>query len=138
MKVLMVIMVGLMVVAAGCKKGGSSTTVEGQNAMSLTLHQPSDVTLKRGEIEKIKIDVVRHNMTGPVTVSFQNLPKGVKVVDADKQIVGDNGEYNLQAAMDADLVANSQVTVTAKMPDGMGATKTFGITIKEAKEAATP
>ena len=121
-------MIALLVAVFGCEQ----TTVEGTGGRKLTLSQPSSQTLKRGETNTISISITRASFSNPVEVKFSNLPKGVSVVE-DKKIGTDqnSGTYTLHAAPDADLVANHVAKVTVEGPDGMTATETFQITVKD-------
>jgi hypothetical protein len=119
----------LLLVMVGCDK----TTVEGPGGKKLTVVQPSNQTLKRGEINEIAIKVARTNTGAPLKVEFEGLPKGVTVIEDSKKISSDQNvvNYTLHAAPDADLVQNSQAKVTVSTPDGMKATETFTITVKD-------
>lgn len=118
----------LLLVALGCEK----TTVQGTNGKKLTLLQPTSQTMKRGETNSISITVTRSNFGDAVGVKFANLPKGVHVIE-DKKIGADQniGTYTLHSAPDADLVTNHVARVTVEGPEGMTATETFEITIKD-------
>lgn len=101
-----------MLATPGCQ---SEDTVEGTEGRALTLTAPEPVTLRRGDIVSVSLTIERTDLDQDVSVSFSQLPAGVSVVDEDKNIVGTEGTYRLQADDDADLVANhrAQVTVTA-------------------------
>lgn len=105
-----------------------------QNAAGkkLSLSQPSNQTLTRGETNEIAISINRENFATAVKVTFSNLPNGVHVVD-EREIPGDQSRmtYTLHAANDADLVANHESRVTAEGPDKMATTQTFKLTIQE-------
>ncbi len=118
----------LVLAALGCEK----TTVEGPSGKKLTVVQPASQTLKRGETNEIAIMVTRTNINSPLTVKFENLPKGVTVIE-DKKIAADQNVVNftLHAAPEADLVENAQSKVTVAAPDGLMATETFKITVKD-------
>jgi hypothetical protein len=109
---IVVLTVLAMLSAVGCQ---SEDTVEGTQGRALTLTAPEPVTLRRGEIVSVPLTIERTDLDQEVSVSFSQLPDGVSVVDEDKNIVGTEGTYRLQADDDADLVANhrAQVTVTA-------------------------
>ena len=113
--------------AAGCEK----TTVESSAGKKLTLVKPSNQTITRGETEKVMVAVARTNFEGPVMVRFNDLPRGVSVVDSTSNIDGNERTFVLKAAADADLVKNHSASVTATGPDGMAATEKFEITVKE-------
>lgn len=118
-------------VVAGCGK----TTVQGPEGKELTLFEPADQTLERGETNEIAIQIMRSDWDGPVRVEFTGLPKGVSVIDLrDLNPSESRIGFTLQAALDADLVSNSLVHVTAHGPDGMKATESFRITVVERGE----
>lgn len=113
--------------------GCSSTSATGPGEKKLTLLKPMDQTLKRGELNKVAITVVRRNFTTDVPVRFENLPDGVKVVEKDKKIEEDQYivNYTMFAANDADLVAGHVVKVTAEGPEGLKVTESFEVSVKE-------
>ena len=123
--------------AIGCevKVSKPPSTAEGPSAKKLTLYAPSDRSLNRGDLEKMKIVVKRENFSSPLTVSFSKLPSGVTVV-IDKTIASDKDELEvaLHAAPDADLVTDHVATVTVAAPDGFSASQTFKITVKSKTE----
>jgi hypothetical protein len=114
----------------GCKK---SATVEGEGAQRLTLKQPSAVTLHRGGTATTDVEITRHGITGEVTVKFDNLPKGVDVVDASNRIIGDRATYTLRASDTADLVEKSVAQVTASTSAGPSVSQNLDVTVKEKK-----
>lgn len=130
MKVMIGIVAALALVVAGL--GCEKSTVEGPAGKKLTVVQPSNQTIKRGETNEIAIKVTRTNISDPLTVKFDGLPKGVTVVE-EKKITPDQNSvnYTLHAALDADLVQNSQSKVTVSTPDGIKTTETFTITVKD-------
>jgi len=113
--------------SAGCEK----TTVESTSGKKLTLMKPTDQNINRGDTEKVMVVVARSNFDAPVMVRFNDLPRGVSVVDSTSNIDGNERTFVLKAAADADLVTNHQASVTATGPDGMAATEKFEITVKE-------
>src|SRR5262249_11168545 len=115
------------IAVVGCEK----TTVEGPNAKKLTLVKPADQTIKRGDAEKVSITVKRTNFNEPVTVQFENLPKGVTVTDDGGKIEGNERTFVLNASDSADLVQNYAASVSVKGPDGMTATEQFRITVRQ-------
>jgi len=94
----------------GCAKTAS---VDSEGGGKLTLDKPATVTLHRGGMAKADIKIKRQDFPGDVSVRFNNLPKGVDVVDESSKIVGDQGSYTLRAAETADLVENFAADVTA-------------------------
>ena len=115
--------------AAGC----ASSTAKGVGGRELTLVRPASQTLRRGETNRVAITVLRENIPSNVTVRFERLPKGVSVVEADRKLKP--GElhvnYTLFAANDADLVSNYQARVTAEASDGLSASETLTLTVKQ-------
>ena len=115
--------------AAGCEK----STVQGDAGKKLTLVKPINQSITRGETEKVSVVVARTNFDGPVMVRFDDLPRGVSLVDTVTNINGNENEkvFVLKAAADADLVKSHRATVSATGPDGMTVKEQFEITIKE-------
>lgn len=115
--------------AAGCEK----STVQGDAGKKLTLIKPLDQNITRGETEKVSVVVARTNFDGPVMVRFDDLPRGVSLVDTATNINANENEkvFVLKAAADADLVKNHRATVSATGPDGMTVKEQFELTIKD-------
>lgn len=113
--------------------GCSSTTAKGDGSRKLTMVKPSNQTLKRGDTNKVMITLVRENINSEVSVRFDNLPQGVKVIEQDKKIQNDETivNYTLFASNDAGLVSGNVVKVTAEGPDGLSVTESFEVTVKE-------
>lgn len=114
---------------AGCEK----TTTEGPQGKKLTIYKPADQTVMRGENNEIAITVARTNFEGALRIQFDDLPKGVKVLDADKGIPAGESRivFLLHADPDADLVSNHVAKVTVEGPDEMMALETFQISVKD-------
>ncbi|MCE9582764.1 MAG: hypothetical protein K8T20_09745 [Planctomycetes bacterium] len=113
--------------------GCTTTSANGSGGKKLTMVKPMNQTLKRGDTNKVAISIMREGITSEVAVRFDNLPKGVKVIETDKK--AHEGEYivnyTLFAANDAGLVTGSVVKVTAEGPDGLAVTETFEVSVKE-------
>jgi hypothetical protein len=118
-----------VIVWGGCKHAA----VEGPSGKKLTLTKPADQTLKRGQTNQVKVMINRDNFRDPVTIDFENLPKGVSVQDKDKKIAAEDNSANftLVADANADLVTNHEVRVTATGPDGMKVSEAFRVSVKE-------
>lgn len=112
---------------AGCKE----TTVEGPSGSKMSLVKPVDFTIHRGATEKESVMVTRPNVNGPVTVRFDDLPKGVTIVDDKLEIEGNKRAFVFKAADSADLVSNHVASVTVTSPDGTSATEKFKISVVE-------
>jgi hypothetical protein len=119
----------LLVFIGGCQK----TTVEGPSGKKLTLVKPADQTVKRGETNEVLVVVTRDNFRDPVEVKFENLPAGVQVLDAANKIATEDktAKYTLKAEPNAALVDNHEVKVTVIGPDGMKATESFRLSVKD-------
>ena len=81
--------------------------------MSLTV--PNDVTIDQGESETVKVSIDRDNFNEPVTVAFENLPAGVKLMEKDLTIPAgkESVQFTLQVERDAQPVENHPVRVKA-------------------------
>jgi uncharacterized membrane protein len=125
--------VAVALVAVGCenksppggpganpKPGGANTTARGQGGDTFKLENPGSMTLKQGEqIEQtLKIDR-GDNFKQPVTLTFDNLPKGVTMVPASIEIQSGNSQARVavKAANDAPT-GEHDVTVVAKPQTG--------------------
>ncbi len=129
MKTLSIMLIAsLLLMVVGCED--RSSTVTNATGGKLTLTAPGDVSIQRGEMAEVTINIKRENLAGPVTVRFNQLPAGVTLLDS-KEIVGNEGRYNLKAAADAALVVNHQAQVTATGGDGVAVTKEFKISVTE-------
>jgi hypothetical protein len=143
--------VALMLVA-GCKETGQSTEKTRSTAQtegkSLKFIAPAGVTLARGGTADVTIKLERKNFDDQVTVKFGDLPKGVHVVGASglnvntglvhidlgheaPPIAGDGAIYTLKADADAPLVADSEMQLTAKGPDGQPVKTSLKVTVIE-------
>ena len=128
---------GVFLLAAGCEyesrsdRMSSDTTVKGEHGERLSIHQPKDQDIRRGATETVTIRLQRSNISGPIRVTFSQLPSGVEAVDAPRETESDKIEVVLRARENADLVSNQRVLVTAEGPDNIRATESFNLTVKE-------
>ena len=126
----------LPVLALACVLPGlgcGSTSASGSGGKKLTMLKPVNQTLKRGDTNQVAITVMRQGMSSDVPVRFDNLPSGVKVIEKDKKVKGDEYivNYTLFASNDAGLISGHVVKVTAEGPDGLAVTESFEVTVKE-------
>lgn len=123
----------LAMVAVVASSVACSSTATGKDDRKITLVRPANQTLRRGEINKVAITVVRKNISTDVAVKFQHLPAGVKVIEEDRKMKPEEiiVSYTLHADNSADLVTNHNVEVTAEGPDGLAASEVFEVTVKE-------
>jgi hypothetical protein len=112
---------------AGC----SSTSAGNERGQKMTLVSPADQTLKRGEVNRVAVTVLRENLIDNVKVSFEDLPDGVNVIEKDREMNHDDLVviYTLHAENDADLVKNHEVKVRAEAPDGLAVTESFTVSV---------
>ena len=143
--------VALMLVS-GCKETGQSREKTSSTAQtegkSLKFIAPAAVSLARGGTADVTIKLERKNFDDKVTVKFDNLPKGVHVVNAAglnvnagpvridlgheaPPIAGDGAIYTLKADADAPLVSDSEMQLTAKGPDGQPVKTSLKVTVIE-------
>jgi hypothetical protein len=113
----------------GCK---DETTAKGEGDTKLTIVEPDDLSIQRGQTAKLTITIEREDMEKEVEISFSELPDGVEVVDADKKIVGEEGVYTFQAGNDASIVSGYEVGVTAKAGD-LEAQQSFSLEVTSAE-----
>jgi hypothetical protein len=120
-------------VVAGCNNAKSPVaSVEGSGGRKITLLDVADQTLTRGQTNKVMITVTRDKITDPLDVTFENLPKGVSVVESSPKIAANENivNFTLKAEPDADLVTNHEVKATIGHGD-MKVSDTFKVTVKE-------
>ena len=119
----------LAVLAVSCEK----TTTGSVDGRQLTVYQPGDQTVKKGEPNQVKVTIDRKNFRDPVKVSFDRLPEGVVATDKDKQISSEetSATFTLKAEAQAPLVTNHRVEVVARAPEGLESRQAFHLTIKE-------
>ena len=111
--------------------GLDGTTVRGKNGEKLVLYKPSNMTLKRGDAESVTVRMHRENFNGDVRVSVSNLPSGVEAVDAPRSTSSDSIKIVFRARDRADLVQNQDVLVTAEGPEGIRATESIKLTVRD-------
>jgi len=115
--------------SVGCS---GSTSVQGSGGKKLTLTKPLDTSIKQGDTVNVKASITREKFTEPVTIKFDNLPKGVEVGDSDMKIPSSENSktFTLKASPDAALVENHEASITAEGPESMKTTEKFKITVK--------
>ncbi len=102
----------LCTVPTGCRKQEAADI--GQDGDKLTLVRPNDMTLKQGGRGEIQINTTRANKEDIITVQFTGLPSGVRIVNSDKVIVGDETVYKVLVDESAPTVENHEVILTAR------------------------
>jgi len=115
---------------AGCNK----QTTEAPGGEKLTLYAPSNQTLTAGgDPNPIDVSIKREKFNEPVTVKFDDLPKGVTVQETDMTIAKDKEKttFNLKAAADAPEVTDHPVKVTVTGPKSLTAEQKFKVTVKK-------
>lgn len=122
------IAVACIVPGLGCASTStSSTTAE----RKLTMSKPGDLSLKRGEADEVVIKVWKQNINTDVSVRFDNLPRGVQVVE--KEVNSNDNQsfvsYTLSAGINAVIVEGQVVRVVARGPDGLEVTESFEMTV---------
>jgi hypothetical protein len=133
MKWMSFVIAGCLVLGSlGC--GGEKGTVQTKDGGKFTVTLPENQSLNPGESTKLKIKVDREGFDEDISVKFEGLPEGVRVVDADRKVKKGEKEqeYVLDAKPDAKPVKNHKVKVIAS-GKGSEITREFGVTINEKK-----
>lgn len=125
-------LIGLVAIVVAGAVGCERTSIRGASGKRLTLYKPADQTLVRGENNPIAIVISRERFSSSVKIRFENLPKGVTVVEK-KEIAPllDRAVFTLHASPSADLVSNNEVRVVAEGPDGLAVAERFLLTVKD-------
>ncbi len=125
------VFVGACADSRGRVGGVDRTTVLGSGGEKLTLVKPKNVAIRRGEAESVVVRLRRHHFSDEVKITVSQLPRGVNAVDVPRATNADRVELLLRADEDAALVRGHQVMVTAHGPDGISATETLEISVRE-------
>jgi hypothetical protein len=104
-------------------------SVQGTGGRSLGLASPPELVLRRGESRALRLDVERVNFRDPVRVSVSQLPRGVQVDDASRNVDATSTTFVLRASQDATLVHNHFVVVSVEGPDSMRASDNVRLTV---------
>ena len=116
----------LLLAATSCSKESAAS---GSSGTRLALTKPSNQSMTQGGSEKVGISIDRTGFADPVSVTFSNLPEGVRV-DGDTILAGDSKkDFVLVATPTAPVVEKKVVTVTAKGA-GITTSQTFELTVK--------
>lgn len=113
--------------------GCGSSTGKGPGGRELTLIKPADQTLSRGESNRVAVAIARDEFEGPVRVTFEGLPDGVRVAEGDTSIPADANVMNFTLVADAtaEIVSDKPVKVVVTGPDNLTTSEIFEITVKE-------
>ncbi len=95
----------------GCR---GESAASGPSGTRLALSTPADQRMAQGDSNKVAISIDRTGFGDAVTITFANLPEGVRV-DGDTIPAGDSKkDFVLVATPTAKIVETQIVTVTAK------------------------
>jgi hypothetical protein len=113
-------------------KKGSGAGAGADTEKKLTLKAPGNTTIKQDDTAAITVHITRDKFNDPVELKFNNLPKGVTVMENDLTISKDAKEakLTLKAAPDAEPVDDHKVTVHAS-GGGLQQDATFNVTVKK-------
>jgi ABC-type Zn uptake system ZnuABC Zn-binding protein ZnuA len=116
-----------LLVLVGCQQ-----TTNTEDGKKLSVTKPSDVTIKRGDTATVNVSISRGGFRDAVNVKFEDLPKGVKVQDADTKIASGetSAKFTLKAADDAEL-GEKTVKVVVTGTGGIKADEAFKATVKD-------
>jgi formylglycine-generating enzyme required for sulfatase activity/serine/threonine protein kinase len=98
-----------------------------RQAPALRLGEVPAVTLRQGQSKTIALEVKRSHCQGPVTVTLEGLPAGVKVQES-VVLDGPSGQMRLSASEDA-AVGQAEVKVVARLND-LSARTVFTLEVK--------
>ena len=114
--------------------GKLSSSVSGEAGKKLTLVAPADQSITQGGTEALAVVIVRKNFDDIVDFEINELPSGITVAEGSKLSIPagklKSESVTLLAAVDASVVKNHRVSVTAKGPDGIAVTEYFRLTVK--------
>ncbi|MCE9582557.1 MAG: hypothetical protein K8T20_08700 [Planctomycetes bacterium] len=113
--------------------GCASTSTSSTGAAKITMNKPSNQTLGRGATNTVEIKIWKENINADVSVHFENLPYGVEVTEKDTNSKDNHcvANYQLSASVNARLVTDQVVRVTAQGPDGLAVTQSFEMTVTQ-------
>lgn len=119
--------------AAGLATAGAcqSATVRGTEGRSIKATTSRSMTIRRGDSAPLQVGIDRERFTGPVTVSIDQLPKGVDSDVASIHSETTSATFILRASRTADLVTNQAVSVTVADPAGRTATQFVSLDITD-------
>jgi hypothetical protein len=110
-----------LLAAVGCGKTATSSApskdpAKPNTARKLSVKGPASQTVTQDRTDELSVSVSREGFSGPVTVSLNNLPKGVTVETKDLTLPADKNSLTvtIKAAPDAPAVIDHVVQVVAK------------------------
>jgi hypothetical protein len=111
--------------------GCASTSTSSTGPKKITLKKPSNQTLKRGATSVVEVKIFKENLNSDVTVRFENLPRGIEVTESESNSKDNECivNYTLSATLNAGLVSEQVIRVTAEGPDGLAVTESFELTV---------
>jgi tellurite resistance protein len=117
--------------AAACDTG----KVKDEHGRKIVLVAPAAQSLAQGETNRIVVAIARTGIDGPVRIRFDDLPRGVTVVESSPEIKADDSTatFTLHAASDAQVESGHQATVTAIGPAGMSVSERFLVDVTASK-----
>src|SRR5262245_26792340 len=118
-----------LAVVAVCVVATSADEKKESSKLSLTV--PKSVTLKPGETKDVRIQVGRDGFDEDVTITFDNLPKGVKIDKPDQKVKkGEKGADYVLIAMESATAGDHKIKIVASAKQHK-ATRDLVVTIKK-------
>jgi len=116
---------------SGKDKHDSPNGEEAKPNAELFLTPPGPSTIYRGKTLLVQVRLDRKNASGPVRITFDRLPTGVSVLEADqgKKFDGEVADLTLQAVPKAELVQEHEVVVNAEGPHGTKSSGRFRLNV---------
>ena len=109
--------------------GTQSSAASGPSGTRLALYEPADQSMAQGESNKVSISVDRRGFADAVSITFLNLPDGVRVTGDSIRAGESSTEFVLVASPTAHVVDQQIVTVKAQGSD-ITTSQTFELTVK--------
>ncbi len=116
-----------IVLVAGCDSKGTSTAPgtgpyvdpNKNSARKLEVSTSKDETVQQDKAKEFNVSITRTGITGPVLISFRDLPPGVAVETKEMTIPADKTSLavTIKAAPDAKVVEKYKSKVAAKAID---------------------
>jgi hypothetical protein len=109
--------------------GTQKSAASGPSGTRLALSEPADQSMAQGESNKVAITVDRHGFADEVSITFSNLPDGVRVTGDTIKAGDSTRDFVLIASPTARVVDKQIVTVKAQ-GSNITTSQTFELTVR--------
>jgi hypothetical protein len=122
------VMAALSLVIGGCSHESEAKDTKGTTQFEL--RAPANQTITQGTTNQVRVSVDRLEYSGEISVSLDNLPSGISILNAGPIPVGrDYVDLTLEAKPDAPVLDNKVCTVRAK-GGGAETTQQFKVSVR--------